>query len=102
MILRKVVTDSSDWDSPLPEQYRSELESWKTKLQCLEDVNIRRTYMKHDASLSKAVRREIHIFSDAFEKAIAAVAYLKAVSPDGEIHVGIILGKANVGPKHEN
>lgn len=58
MILRKIVTESSDWDSPLPEQYCSEWESWKTELQCLEEVNIRRTYMEHDASLSKAVRRD--------------------------------------------
>lgn len=102
MILRKIVTDSSDWDSPLPEQYRSEWESWKTELQCLKEVNIRRTYMKHNASLSKAVRREIHVYSDASEDAIAAVAYLKTIRLDGEIHVGIILGKAKVAPKHGN
>lgn len=65
-------------------------------------MNIRRTYMKHDASLSEAVRREIHVFSDASEDAIAAVAFLKTVSPDGEIHVGIVLGKAKVAPKHGN
>lgn len=102
MILRKVVTDSSQWDSPIPEQYRSEWESQKTELQCLEDVNICRTYMEHDASFSKAVRREIHVFSDASEDAIATVTYLKTVSPDGEIHVGIILGKVKVVPKHGN
>ncbi|XP_061187504.1 uncharacterized protein LOC133195627 [Saccostrea echinata] len=102
MILRKIVTDNSDWDSPLPEQYRSEWESWKTELQCLQDINIRRTYMNHDASLSKAVRREIHLHSDASEDAIAAVAYLKTISQEGKIHVGIILGKAKVAPKHGN
>lgn len=46
MILRKIVTDSSDWDSSsLPEQFRYEWESWKTELKCLEEVNIRSTYM---------------------------------------------------------
>lgn len=90
MILRKIVTDSSDWDSPLPEQYRSEWESQNTELQYLEEVNIHRTYMEHDASLSKAVRREIHVYSDASEDAIAAVAYLKTICLDCEIHVGII------------
>lgn len=58
--------------------------------------------MKHDASLRKAVRREIHVLSKASEDAIAAVAYLKTVSPDGEIRVAIILGKAKVAPKHGN
>lgn len=90
MILRKIVTDSFDWDSPLPEQYRSEWESQNTELQYLEEVNIHRTYMEHDASLSKAVRREIHVYSDASEDAIAAVAYLKTICLDCEIHVGII------------
>lgn len=90
MILRKIVTDSSDWDSPLPEQYRSEWESQNTELQYLEEVNIRRTYIEHDASLSKAVRREIHVYSDTSEDANAAVAYLKNICLDCEIHVGII------------
>lgn len=48
----------------------------------------------------KAVRREINVYSDASEDAIEAVAYLKTICLDGEIHVGIILGKEKVLPKN--
>lgn len=30
------------------------------------------------------------------------MAHLKTISADGEIHIGIILGKAKIAPKHGN
>ena len=43
--------------------------------------------------------KELHIFADASEKAIAAVVYLKTASSDKE-QISIVLGKAKVAPKH--
>ncbi len=42
------------------------------------------------------------VFSDASEKVIAAVAYLKTVDSDGSCHMGFITGKARLAPQPEH
>lgn len=44
-------------------------------------------------SLSKVKCTELCIFSDAFFKAIGAVAYLKSIHENGQINVGFVFGK---------
>lgn len=40
------------------------------------------------------------MFTDASEKAIAAVAYLRTLDEDGNSQLGFVMGKAKVAPKH--
>ena len=44
--------------------------------------------------------KELHVFSDASEKAIAAVAYLTCQDKENKTSIGFVLGKAKVAPKH--
>lgn len=100
LILRKLMTDHCDWDDPLSHEYHAEWEKWKDSLQNLKDMHIRRTYMSSTASLRSAVKRELHVYSDASEYAVAAVADLVTISDDNEKHVGFVMVKAKVAPKH--
>ncbi|VDI02885.1 Hypothetical predicted protein [Mytilus galloprovincialis] len=61
----------------------------------IETLRIPRTYVPY---LSKTATKELHVFSDASEKAIAAVAYLRTTDSSGEPNIGFILGKAKVAP----
>ncbi|KAJ8369536.1 hypothetical protein SKAU_G00095640 [Synaphobranchus kaupii] len=96
LLLRQLTSDTSDWDAPLPAEKEAEWIAWKDSLQDLEQFETPRAYT--GASLSKAQRTEIHIFSDASIKAIAAVAYLKVIDVKGKCHVGFIMGKAKLVP----
>ncbi|XP_065815784.1 uncharacterized protein [Labrus bergylta] len=69
---------------------------WKHSLQDLSELKIPRAYTP--STLSTAQRKELHVFSDASVKAIAAVAYLKVIRSNGECHVGFVLGKAKLAP----
>ena len=40
------------------------------------------------------------MYSDASEKAIASVAYLKLIDTDQLVHIGFLFGKAKLAPKH--
>lgn len=51
-----------------------------------------------DSDLSKSVRNELWIYSNASEKAIAPVSYLKAFFPDGSTSTGFLLWKSKVAP----
>lgn len=61
----------------------------------LQSILIPRCYINLPSSDVK--RRELHIFSDASQRAISAVAYLKMYSSNGD-HVSFIHGKAKVAP----
>lgn len=43
-LLRELVTETCEWDSPLPENKRKEWENWKDSLQAFEQLEVPRTY----------------------------------------------------------
>lgn len=47
----------------------------------------------------KLLQKHVHVFNDASEEAIAAVAILRAEDQDGNFHQGLIVGKGKVAPK---
>ena len=49
-------------------------------------------------NLHDAVSKELLVYCDASELAIAAVGYLKTTNPDGFTSTGFVLGKAKVSP----
>jgi hypothetical protein len=98
LLLRDLMTATSDWDEPLPVEHKKEWEEWRDSLKSLEHLHVPRTYT--DTPLCDVTRKEIHVFADASEKAIAAVAYLKSTSVDGNQKLGFLLGKSKVAPKH--
>lgn len=98
-LLRELTSESSDWDSPLPEDKQNKWEAWRDSLKDLKELHVPRTYTS--ISLSQAKRKELCLFSDASTKAIGAVAYLKAVYPDDKVEAGFVMGKARLAPQSE-
>lgn len=95
LIMRQVVSETSDWDEPLTEPVKSQWATWKSSLQALERSHVPRAITQN---LSKSTKRELLTFSDASEKAIAAVSYLRTTYEGGSQQVGFILGKTKVAP----
>ncbi len=98
-ILRELTSEQADWDEPLPEAKLGRWKEWRDSLQDLKRLHIPRTYT--DTSLSKAVKTELCVFTDASTKAIGAVAYIRAVQEDGHIEVSFVMGKAKLAPLSE-
>ncbi|XP_050419153.2 uncharacterized protein LOC126832434 [Patella vulgata] len=95
ILLRNLMSSTTDWDEPLPTKQLTEWDKWRCSLQHLDNLRIPRMYS--DTSYGIA-RKELHIYSDASEKAVAAVAYMRTTYTDGNHHVGFILGKAKLAP----
>ena len=86
-----------DWDQPLPDKYQQEWEHWRQQLHHLRDLKIPRCYF--DIPTRDLTERTVHVFTDASEQAIAAVAFLRAKDENGNYHHGFVLGKGKVAPK---
>ena len=67
------MSETVDWDEPVSDEIATEWDIWKNTLKVIETLRIPRTYVPY---LSKTLTKELHVFSDASEKAIASVVYL--------------------------
>ena len=97
LFLRDILKESSDWDAPLQEEKRDEWETWRDSLVQLEKLSIPRSYF--GVALSEISRSELHIYSDASEKNIAAAAYSVGFKDGSVESKRLVLGKAKVAPK---
>lgn len=95
MPLREISQGTTGWDDELPQEYMNQWSEWINSLESLKDFNIPRCYT---SQLPKATNTEIHIFSDASEKDIGAVAYLKTCFSDNSVSIGFLIGKAKLAP----
>ncbi|XP_013396919.2 uncharacterized protein LOC106163784 [Lingula anatina] len=95
MLAREMHVEAVGWDDPLPEHLCHQWESWKSSLFSLREFRVPRMITAVDFSLADSL--EVWIFSDASERAISAVAYLKA-RRDTSTEVGFIMGKSKLSP----
>nr|XP_008107433.2 PREDICTED: uncharacterized protein LOC103278651 [Anolis carolinensis] len=69
---------------------------WTSSLIALEQVGVFRKYVPVSGNLKQL---QLHVFSDASNKAIAAVAYLRVLQGD-QPYLGFVMGKAKLTPLH--
>ncbi|XP_072321671.1 uncharacterized protein [Eucyclogobius newberryi] len=97
-MMRELTTEQYEWDAELPAEKQEQWKMWRDSIKDLEQLQIPRPYVP--VSLSTQTQyRELCVFSDASNTAIAAVAYLKTVSISGDCHVGFIMGKSKLAPR---
>ena len=61
-------------------------------------MRIPRTY--GGLSLSQVSTKDLLVYADASEMAIAACAYIRLTSTSGEQRLGFVMGEAKLAPKH--
>ncbi|XP_037050902.1 uncharacterized protein LOC119084808 isoform X2 [Bradysia coprophila] len=83
-----------DWKQELPKNIASVWTEFRNELHQLENIQINR--WNHFGAGVKKI--EIHGFSDASEKAYAAVIYSRVVNQNDEIHITMLTSKTRVAP----
>ncbi|XP_070546111.1 uncharacterized protein [Ptychodera flava] len=66
--------------------------------QLITKIHLQRCYTP--PTFGPIKKTECHIFSDASNEAIGAVAYLRLINHEDNVNVSFILGKAKVNPTH--
>lgn len=89
------------WDDPaLPDHLLLAWKEWEADLQHLSRITIPRCYTPTSMD-DPQVTHDVHIFSDASERAYRSVAYLRSVGPDGHINVAFLLARSRVAPRKQ-
>lgn len=98
LFLRNLISRSSDWDEPIPDEYLNIWNRWTSSLSNLSNLHIPRTYLK--GSFAQSQQKTVHIFCDASESAISSVALLRSQNDNRDVELGFLLGKSKVAPAH--
>ena len=96
MLFQQVCAHKSDWDQPLEDDALSKWNQLPKAFEALSQLKIPRCYSTQEIPNTSL---ELHGFSDASEKAYAAVVHLRTTArPEGNIEVCLVASKTRVTP----
>ncbi|XP_075158049.1 uncharacterized protein LOC142231320 [Haematobia irritans] len=93
IIMQQVWLDKIGWDESLLLQTERQ---WRKFVETYQDVNHVR--IRRWVNYSTDCEVELHVFSDASEKAYAGVVYVRVVTPQGHIFTHLLSCKTKVAP----
>ena len=94
------------WDEDLSIDLAQTWKQWCAEIPSLKRITVPRRYDNgndiktkcDETNVNTTVRSEIHVFTDASEKAYCAAAYLRCVQRNGECTTSLIASKTKVAP----
>ncbi|KAL7883040.1 hypothetical protein SRHO_G00006980 [Serrasalmus rhombeus] len=99
VLVQRLWDKQRHWDDPLlPEDLQQEWKDWEAELQLLPQISFPRPYVPAQAN---AHARQIHIFSDASERAYGSVAYLRSEDTGGRVHLSFLVARSMVAPRRQ-
>ena len=98
ILFQILCNNNIDWGDPFDGEILTQWTEILNNLSSLMEVKVPRCYFHFTG---KTLHHEIHGFSDASEKAYAAVVYLKTAHANGNIDVKLIAAKTRVAPLSE-
>ncbi|XP_073789840.1 uncharacterized protein [Danio rerio] len=99
VIIQDLWKHNLGWDDPIePSHLRDTWLSWVEELPTLTKIHFPRAYTPAAADNPSAIR-ELHVFSDASERAYGSVAYLRTTDEQGQIHITFVSARSRVAPR---
>ena len=99
IIIQEMCRIKMGWDEVVSTSINDKISKWINKIQTCTHLTIQRCLRKYSGL--DVVKYELHLFSDASEKAYGAVSYLKVFYENNQVSVVFLLGKTRVAPlKH--
>ena len=84
-----------EWDEKLEGKDEEKITKWLVELKGIENVHVSRCMAPDGSNITN---KQLHIFVDASETAMAAVAYLRTVNRDDQVAVSFVCSKTKVAP----
>lgn len=92
LILQEIWTLPLEWDAPVPEEISKKYKIFLEEAKQINEISVPRFLF-----MQEMADREIHVFSDASEKAYAAAVYLRSIYKD-QVYCTLISAKTKVAP----
>ena len=99
LLLQELCRQKLEWDDIRGQREKEQWECWLGDLSRLQEIRIERCIKPKDFGEIKET--QLHLFSDGSRVGYGAVAYLRVVDVDDNIHVAFVIGRARVAPISE-
>lgn len=99
IILQDLWRAGVSWDEEVPEPFLSLWKEWLRGIPYVVNVHIPRCFKSQSLSSPSCV--QLHVFSDASRRGLAAVAYLRMLNQLGQIYCSFVMGKVKNAPARE-
>ena len=96
VLFQELCDGRAEWDDQLTDNQLKKWNSLISQLKTLNNVSIPRCYFNNTSNNLKSA--ELHCFSDASDRAYAAVINLRSTYDDGRIDVNLVASKTKVAP----
>ena len=97
ILLQDVWRAGLEWDVKVPEALFERWIKWTGLFSNMGELRIPRCYFQ-EATLQTYERLQLHVFVDASEPALSAVAYFRVIDAGGEPQCSIVAAKTKVAP----
>ncbi|KAI7805208.1 hypothetical protein IRJ41_001894 [Triplophysa rosa] len=99
VIIQDLWKHNLGWDDPIkPLPLKEKWLAWVAELPKLPQLQFTRAYTPASADNPSAIR-ELHVFSDASERAYGSVAYFRTTDEQGQVIVNFVLARSRVAPR---
>ncbi|XP_022103013.1 uncharacterized protein LOC110985885 [Acanthaster planci] len=102
MLLQELWKQPLNWDDEIADLGENGLQAkhlqWRGELADLPKISIPRCYTPNHFMPGHA-KHELHVFTDASEKAYGAVAYLRATVSPSDVSVRFVMSRSRLAPK---
>jgi hypothetical protein len=95
ILLQRLWEQKVGWDDPIPQSIVDAWLQWRSELHLLTHKHIPRCYFDKKSQITSI---QLHGFSDASERAYAAVVYLRMTDSSDNVQTSLVISKTKVAP----
>ena len=95
ILLQRLWEQKVGWDDPIPQSIVDAWLQWRSELHLLTHKHIPRCYFDKKSQITSI---QLHGFSDASERAYAAVIYLRMTDSSDNVQTSLVISKTKVAP----
>lgn len=95
ILMQQLWLTGCSWDEPVSEEIQHTWSEFTHTLPLLNNFNIPRWVLCESFNCTSL---QLHVFTDASERAYGACVYVRSVSENGKVHVHLLTAKSKVAP----